>query len=81
MLLENRVGIVTGGGMGMGEGQRMGVEHLARRLVAGRVGQRAGGAAAVECIAGEGAAEMFKMNADLVGAAGVQHGLHVGGGM
>lgn len=49
----------------------MGMKHLAWGVVTGGVNKRACGATTVQRVAGKGATDVFEMDANLVGAAGV----------
>ena len=72
--MERKVGGDGGGevegcaGGGVGDGELPGVEELAREV----------GAAAVGAVAGDGVAEVFEMDTDLVGAAGFWAALEEG---
>jgi hypothetical protein len=58
------------------EGQAKGVEHLAWWPIAGDLGEVLVLAFAIGGVADEREAEMFKVNSDLMGATGMEDGLH-----
>jgi hypothetical protein len=66
-------------GAGMGEGKSSGVEHLAWRGAACGLAQEGVVPAAINEVARHRAAEVLKMDSDLVGAAGVQVHLDASG--
>lgn len=65
----------------MGEGELLSVEQESRRRVMRQLRQPTGLALAVGGVAGNRKAKVTKVNADLVGAAGVQVRFHQGGGV
>ncbi len=66
-------------GGGVGEDEAKGVEHLARGAIAGEFFEALAGAASVGVIADEGVTDVLEVDADLVGAAGMEVGLDEGG--